>query len=111
MEGFTEPEMSKVMTTCSNAKFAQFNACVQNNYARDPNANSVGALYSLFNAIEEDIRLGKMTETRGVAEANRAYAETVGASNARSSAAAANYYNANKTRTCVNYGGGIIQCY
>lgn len=77
----TAPAMSSVMNSCETKNFSVFNNCIQKTYTRNPDGGSVRSLYAQLNAIEEDQRRGKITQTKAKALAYKAYDATVGAGN------------------------------
>ena len=108
------PQMSQVMNSCDGyKKFDSYVSCVKTNYERAPNASVVKAFYAYLDAIAEDVRNGRITETRARLEVHKAYEETIGVGNRREAARQAqawqnyqmmNYMNRTVTTNCSTFG-------
>ena len=105
--GVMEPKMSTVMGNCDGQNFANYVECIKTNYKRAPNDRDVKAFYAHLDAISEDLRLGKISETRAKSLAYTAYNETVEAGNRAEAAQRSQAYTnqqINQIRACQMYG-------
>ena len=109
----TEPSMSSVMNNCEGAaKFHNYVNCIKTNYTRYPDRRIVKSFFAQLDAIKDDLRLGRTSETRARADAHLAYDITIGRDNANRDASAArawsNYQNSlPKTTNCSTFGSQI----
>ena len=108
-----KPKLHSVMSSCDTPEFSDFNSCIQRNYERNPNASDVRSMYAQLNAIEEDQKSGKITQTKAKALAYKIYDATVGASNREADAnnkALSRRLLADRPITCNTY-GSTTTCY
>ena len=113
--GVIEPSMSSVMSSCEgNTNFGRYVSCIKNNYKRYPDRRITKAFYAQLDAINDDLKRGRISKPRAFADAHVAYENTIGSDNARRAASmqrAQAIYNMNRPRTTnCNTMGGYTNC-
>ena len=97
------PQMSQVMNSCDGyKKFSSYVSCVKNNYERNTNDSTVKAFYAYLDAIAEDVRTGRTSETRARAEVHQAYENTIGVGNRRKAQAWSDFNTQMQLQNALN---------
>jgi hypothetical protein len=107
-----KPKLHSVMSSCDTPDFSDFNSCIQRSYERS-SGSDVMSMYAQLNAIEEDQKSGKISQTKAKALAYKVYDATVGASNREARAnnkALSRRLLADRPITCNTY-GSTTTCY
>ena len=74
-----EPTMSSVMSSCEYSRsFDSYANCIKSNYKRFPDRRITRAFYAQLNAISDDLKSGRISESRARADAHLAYEQTIG---------------------------------
>ena len=77
-----EPPMIEVMRGCdTGVKFSEYVSCIKTNYKRFPNRESVISFYAQLDAVTEDYKKGRLSETKAKAKAFELFDATIGAEN------------------------------
>ena len=109
----SEPSMSSVMSSCEYSKsFNSYASCIKSNYKRYPDRRITRAFYAQLNAISDDLKNGRTSESRARADAHLAYEQTIGQDNARRQRSyqnqmLLNQINRPKTTNCNSFGSSI----
>lgn len=97
------PQMSQVMSSCDDyKKLDSYVSCIKNTYERNVNDPTVKAFYAYLDAISEDVRTGRISETRARVEVHQAYENTIGVGNRRKAKAWSDFNTQMQLQNALN---------